>query len=80
MNYRTINLDLQHAYEEGYEAGSKGLRFICDNCYQPRHERRPGYYFLRGTVRAIFWTTLIAATTGYAIAGIWLLWSYVTAP
>ena len=80
MNYRVNDLDLRHAYEEGYEAGREGLRFICDNCYQPRHVRRQSYYFLRGTVRAIFWTTIIAATTGYAIAGIWILWAYVTAP
>jgi len=76
MDYRVTDLDLRHAYEEGYEDGrQQGLRFICDNCYQPRHERTPAYYRVRTTVRAIFWTALIAATTGYVIGGIWILWA-----
>lgn len=80
MNYRIKDLDLRHAYEEGYEAGREGLGFICDNCYQPRHLRSRKYYLVRGIARAIFWTALIAATTGYAVGGIWILWSYVSAP
>lgn len=35
---------------------------------------------LKNTIRWVVYLALIAATTGYAIAGIWLLWSYVTAP
>lgn len=35
---------------------------------------------LRTTIRWVFALTLIAATIGYAIGGIWLLWAYVSAP
>lgn len=35
---------------------------------------------LKNTIRWTVAITLIAATTGYAIGGIWILWAYVTAP
>ena len=76
MNHRVNNLDLRHAYEEGYEDGrQQGLRFICDNCYQPRHEHTPNYYRVRTAVRAIFWTITVATISGLSILGIWVLWA-----
>lgn len=35
---------------------------------------------LKNTIRWTVALALIAATTGYAIGGIWILWAYVSAP
>lgn len=45
--------------------------------YMPKHERRRSnaYYVTRTIVRGIFWTTVIAGTTGLSILGIWVLWA-----
>lgn len=76
MNHRVNDLDLRHAYEEGYEDGrTEGLRFICDNCYQPRHAKSPAYYRVRTAVRFLFWTAVVASTTAVGIAAIWILWA-----
>ena len=51
--------------------------FLCDKCYQPRHERRRSnaYYTTRAIVRGIFWTALVGTISGLTILGIWVLWA-----